>query len=175
MWKWAVVLLVAALLFPYCLERTQEKGYDFPIYYRAGQGDISPDFNRGAYVYSHKTAPIFGPLSRLPYPLAFGVFYVATWASLIALYRRLGSRLRAFPVLGASCAIIGGGAAFIILRCGNVTGMLAILVTTPVGAVLAMCVKPYLGAFVLLHAAIICARSTAPKIPSSQGESDLLG
>lgn len=174
----AIITAVAVAIFIYSLERTRDKGYDFPIYYKAGQGEISSDYTAGAWVYSHKIAPACRPLAALPYPLALGVFHAATWLALVGLYRRLARGFRAFPVLVVVAGILGGGAAFVILRCGNITGILALMVTHPVGALLAGCVKPYLFAFVVLHAAVICARhspSPAHEVSSGQGQPGLRG
>ena len=65
-----IFFLAAIAIFPYALNRTQEKNYDFPIYYKAGQGHLETDFQKGAFVYNHKIALIFTPLAKLPYPVA---------------------------------------------------------------------------------------------------------
>lgn len=161
-----VFALVVIALFPYSLERTVRLGYDYPIYYNAGRGDLSHDFTVGAWVYSDRLAVDFEPLAKLKYPHSFGLFYFATAVAVFLLVRRLFPSRNEHPVLSVVGAILLGGAAFIILRCGNVTGILALLVTNPLGSVLAMCVKPYLAVFVVVHAAGFC--HARRKIASAQ-------
>jgi len=122
-----IAVAVFAALFPYCLNRTEALGYDFPIYYSAGAGSISSDYAQGAFVYSHRIVPVFRPLAKLPYWAAFGIFYAATAAAIYSLLRRISRHFDSYPVLVSALWIVVGGAGFIILRCGNVTGILALL------------------------------------------------
>ena len=177
-WLLAAYLIAAAALFPYSLNRIQAKGYDFPIYYKAGQGDISTDYAKGAYVYNGKTAAIFWPLARLPMWLAFGIFYAATVVALVWLLFGLCRVGGQWPHLAALAGLLLGGASLIILRCGNINGLLAVLCISPLGSVLAGCVKPYLWAFTAVHAAIFCHRHSqgAPgQVPTGQTECGLSG
>jgi hypothetical protein len=172
-WFTLAVVLAAAAMFPYSLNRVQCLGYDFPIYWHAGKGDISHDYQRGAFVYNDKVAVAFRPLARLPLPVAFGVFYAATVAGYCALVRRAchGSGVRrALLVAGV---IVSGLAMLVVLRCGNVAGLLAFACATPLGSVLAGCCKPCLFAFTVVHAACFCARHSARasgKVPAREGQ-----
>ena len=176
----ARILLVAVLiiaLFPYSLDRVVEKGYDFPIYYRAGQGQIGTDYNTGAYVYSHRTAAVFWPLAQLPFSVAFAVFYLATGLAILTLFAALARAVPRYPVLATCAAILAGGAGFVILRCGNIAGLLALACTTPLGSVVAGCFKPHLFAFSVVHAAGLCTRYSGGqtgKVPVGQGQRHLL-
>jgi len=174
--QFCLVLLVGLALFPYSLERTQRLGYDFPIYYSAGSGDISSSYVSGAFVYSHRIAPIFSPLSRLPYPTAFGVFYFSTLLSFAWMLAHFDRRSDVYPRVALVAKILAGGSLFVILRCGNIGGILAFLCISPVGAVLAGCVKPYLFSFVVLHAAGFCykySKGRALEVFGCQGQRDL--
>jgi hypothetical protein len=151
-WKFlAAVIAIAA--FPGALAITLSNGYDFPVYYAAGRGII-----RSNYVYSERIAPIFKPLSALPYPVALAIFASATTAAYIGLASRTLRSTRKYPVLGVVCLGCIGLAALYSFRFQNIGPLLAFACLSPMGAVLAMCIKPHLCVFVVLHAAIACSQ-----------------
>ena len=110
------------------------------FYYLAGKGI----FTYG-WIYNNAFAYLFFPLSILPYDISYLVWYgilVLSWYNIV---KRLGI---VFTFLSVYPALLA-------LETSNVTLVLAALCLNPIGAILAACIKPYLGIFVLLHAACI--------------------
>jgi hypothetical protein len=131
------IWLTALLWFPHCYDRNLLLGYDFPIYYLAGQGVFVP-----GWAYADPVAYLFWPLSLLPYPLAYAVWYGLLTGAWYSLAKRL-------PLWLAVLSLYPG---LLALETSNVTLLLAWACLTPLGAVLASLVKPYLAVFVALHA-----------------------
>ena len=155
----AAWVIGAALFYPHALQVSLEKGYDFPVYYAAAFGDYYSGIGehpRSPWVYSERLMPLLKPLKGLGYEVGFAIMYVANALALLGLWGALGYARRRYPILGWSATVGAGIVWFVVLRLGNVLGVLAFACATPVGAVLAACVKPYLVSFVLLHAAAIC-------------------
>lgn len=169
-----IVILVSVVLYPYVLERTQRGEGDFPVYYRAAHGEYVWSQEDGYYVYSERAAWAFGPLGALPYWAALGAFCAATASAFVGLIRQLLGAYSRLPAL-VFIVTIGCGIVYPMLyRIQNITGLLALACVTPLGAILAMCVKPYLFPFVVLHAARACyAASSAASAGISELEDKL--
>lgn len=157
LWPLAV-LFVAIVLYRYSLRRTLGCGNDFPVYYAAGQGRMVWGNGEGYYVYSERLLPAFAWMRRLTYQQAFTVSYVASVVSFWLLMRRLFRCFSAYPVTVCVAAVVAGVAWIDVLRLQNIGGLLAFACLSPVGSLLAGCVKPYLLGFVVVHAAIACHR-----------------
>lgn len=146
-------IIAVSLWFPYSLERTKEKGYDYHLYYRAACGDITDDEALGAYMYSYKTIGIFKPFARLGYDAGFALFYEILAAAGLYLLWRVWRDFQELEFVRNAALFVVTAALFLNLRCGNITPLLAALCYTPLGCVAAACLKPHLGVFLLLHAA----------------------
>jgi hypothetical protein len=160
LWPLAIVA-VGFVLYWYSLRRTLATHDDFPWYYAAGQGVMIPKGKDAWYVISPKLLPTFSWMRDLAYQQAFTIAYVTAVVSFWLLMRRLLQRLSEIPCTVICVAVVSGVAWIDVLRLGNMGGLLAFAVTTPLGAVLAMLYKPYLVVFVVLHAATFAVRSSA--------------
>lgn len=174
----ALVLLLLVPHFIYSAGVSRERGYDFPVYYAAAHG-VLQDGTGGTspWVYSPKVAVLFRPLKEVPYVVAFGVVYGLNLLGLAGLVSMLGRVRSSSPVLGW-CATVGAGVVYlVVLRLGNVSGVLALACTTWWGTLLAGCVKPYLLALLPLHAAAACHgfRSCRPSEVPLETERDFSG
>jgi hypothetical protein len=130
------IIIVSFIWFPHSLNKNCELGYCFPIYYQAGQENLVD-----GWVYNDLIGYIFYPFAKLPFDLAFGLWYslcVLAWIS-IAWRWPLAGIIGAYPILLA-------------LQIGQIDPILAWLCLTPIGAILAACVKPYCVLFVVFHA-----------------------
>jgi hypothetical protein len=105
------------------------------------------------YVYSERVRWVFAPLAA---PGGFWAWVAVVTASGMYVMRRVVRAIPRYPVAGVAATVFTGIALISLFRCLNVAGLLAVLCLSPMGSVLAMCVKPYLCVFVVLHAAIIC-------------------
>ena len=164
-----VVIIIAISFFEYSVERTLNDGCDFPVYYHAGQGELlwGP---KSYWVYNDKIALIFRPLGGMSYEKAFGIMYAANIISLFWLWFLMRNLRRKYPVVGWTSTIILGLLFSIIVRLGNIDGVLALACTTALGSFLAGCVKPYLFGFFILHAAIYCYRKSSNVFRAPKGD-----
>lgn len=140
------ILVLSAAWLPHSLDRIHALGYDFPFYWLAGQG-ITGDW----YVWSEYVRWTFVPLSWFSLDAAFVLSYILMVLCWLDFARR-------FPVLGflATYPFLLG------LELGQQTLLLAWLCLYPMGAVAAMCYKPYLIVFVALHAWLMIKSGIEP-------------
>ena len=131
-----LIILISFAWFPHSLQNNIDLGYCWDIYYEAGRGN----FTEG-WLYNDAVGFIFKPFAEFSYPVAFGIWYslgVMVWLSFMWHYPIVG--LMAFyPILLA-------------LEIGQIDPVLAWLCLTPLGSVLAACIKPYCLLFVVFHA-----------------------
>lgn len=155
-WPIIAVIILAAVSFRPAMERTLAEGHDFPIYYAVAHGEHLQGEGVSGWVYNDKTAVVFSPFKAVSYEVAYGIMYAISLASLFLVWRRMRHLRRRYPAVGWLATVAFGFMGAIVIRLGNIDLVLALAVTTPLGAVLAGCIKPYLLLFVLLHAAIHC-------------------
>jgi hypothetical protein len=136
--KVITIILVATCWFPHSLERTTELGYDFPIYYRQALG-----MEDEGWLYAEYIVWVFRPLTLLDHGNAFLLFYALT----VLAWVRVTARIDSWFLWAASFYPM-----LLILELGNVAGILAYLVLTPLGSLLAGLCKPYLLVFSAFHA-----------------------
>jgi hypothetical protein len=143
----ALIILVSFAWFPHSLERVHRLGYDFTIYWMAGQGVLRAD-----WVYSDHLAPVFLALGALPHDVGFAVLYslsVLAWLSFAGRVPGL-ALLAAYPML-------------LSLELGQITPVLAWLCLSPLGSIVAAWFKPYLAVFVVVHAVVWTNRARAAR------------
>jgi len=145
------IIILSALWYPMSTHNAWRVGYDFNIYYQAAKG-VS-DYG---WFYNDKILYLFKPFTLVTVEQAFLFWYalcVFAWVKLCERASAAGipfivaATLSAYPM--ARC-----------LEVGNCTPLLALACTTPLGSILAGCVKPYCFAFVLVHAALYWRRQT---------------
>jgi hypothetical protein len=172
---WAPLVAIAALYGYYAYRNS---AYDYNIYYWAARGELFvPDGecigpipinadgekSEGFYVYSSKTTWLFKPLTWGNRAVSFAAYYAVLLAAYIGIINVCFRHFGRYPVACFAAAVATGAGLHSTLHYGNVAALLAFACLTPLGTLLAMCIKPYLGVFLLLHAAVYCARHNAPK------------
>lgn len=136
------VIVVSMLWYPHSLFRTMSLGYDFPIYYtKALYGE-----DRG-WVYAEWIKWVFVPFTWVPYYQAHVIFYSLSLAAFLRITSKLAS-LRGGWIL----CVLSLYPYVLSQELCNVTIILAWACFSPVGALLAGAVKPFLFIFVLVHA-----------------------
>lgn len=150
------IIVLSFAWLPHSLERVRALGYDFTIYWLAGQGVFRPD-----WVYSDNLAILLRPLGALPHDVGFAVLYSLSVLAWLAFAGRvpLLAGLATYPML-------------LSLELGQVTPILAWLCLSPFGSVVAAWFKPYLVIFVVLHAVAWAVRARA--VRSGYRLSDIL-
>lgn len=109
------------------------------------------------YVYSEKVSWLWAPY-RGAGSAGYWIWAATVFAGWYALTRKAFRLIANYPVTACAATALCGICLPSLCGCWNVAGVLALACTTPVGALLAMCIKPYLVVFVVLHASAICNR-----------------
>ena len=171
---YVVALFVYVMaLYPAILERTEQAGFDAPIYYAVGRGftDYTVFNGRGeeiGFIYSERTLPVWRLWAKLSYPTALAVLVLGSAFGIAATGGRVLAARGRYPRLVWFVALAVGIKASDTVQGGNISGLLAGLCLTPWGALLAGCIKPYLFVFVVLHAALAQARTQRLPVSSRQ-------
>ncbi len=160
--KW-VIILISAGWFPHSLEKVTRLGYDWGIYYRAGQGNFG-----GGWYYNDMVGWLFRPFTWFTEGFSFVLWYILLVWSWVGLQRKLDTC--GVGVLGS---ILVAYSMLLCLEVGQIAPILAWACLTPLGAVCSMLVKPYMFMFVLIHAALYWYRAGGKK-GLIKAESDVL-
>ena len=139
----AYIIVLSFAWFPHSLARVKELGYDFTIYWLAGQGIFRAD-----WVYSNHLAVVFAPLGALPHDVGFAVLY----AGCVLAWLALGH-------LSPTLAVLATYPFLLSLELGQIAPILAWLCLSPLGSLVAAWFKPYLVVFVILHAVAFTVRA----------------
>ena len=121
---------------------------DFMVYWYAGHGDLH--YGRWGYLYPEGTQYLFYWVRWMPYETASWLWMVLQLGSILLLVKTL---FKVFDndLLASATVLVFLKPIMVIIMAGNITPILAFLCLSPVGSVVAGCLKFYLLCFVLLH------------------------
>lgn len=149
------------------------KQADFAIYYHAAQGDFTydpiPNESTDKWYYAHWVATIFEPLTLLGYTHA-----ALLWAALCHLAYLALVLLTLGTKHGWAVVLITLKPALLVLYVGNISPILALLATTPLGVLAGGFVKPYMFGFLGVMALAAWAKLGKTRRPGHPDSPDAI-
>lgn len=132
-----VICVIGICWYPHSLARVSRLGYDLPIFWEAGRGNLVD-----GWLYRDWLAVIFTPLGWLP---IWGGFLVVYLVSLYAWWK-IGERV------GWIWFLVSIYPMLLCLELGSLTAILGWMCLTALGSLVAGLFKPYLLVFSCIHA-----------------------
>jgi hypothetical protein len=150
-----IFLLVLSIVCIYYSSKSSDQiggwhGLHFRIYCNAAAGDFTtsyPAYNNDTWIYNNKIAWLFKPFLLVPFETSLRLWEaVLIMCFLVISYRMLAYRFGWMAILVFLKPFIWS------LQTGNIYPLLIALSLTPVGALIAGCVKPIFFGIFLMYA-----------------------